>query len=167
MENSRAREFLERLIHERRENYDALSRLIGRNPSYIQQYIKRGTPRKLSETDRRTLARYFGVDEQLLGGPADTPSPAIAGRNKNRARMVLVPQYDLGASAGAGSLDQTERPAGRMAFDEKWLRDMGANPAGLSMIRVDGDRSEEHTSELQSLMRISYAVFCLKKQKNK
>src|SRR3546814_5392399 len=28
------------------------------------------------------------------------------------------------------------------------------------------DRSEEHTSELQSLMRISYAVFCLKKQKN-
>src|SRR3546814_2945509 len=28
------------------------------------------------------------------------------------------------------------------------------------------ERSEEHTSELQSLMRISYAVFCLKKQKN-
>src|SRR3546814_10571081 len=32
--------------------------------------------------------------------------------------------------------------------------------------RADADRSEEHTSELQSLMRISYAVFCLKK-KNK
>src|SRR3546814_7168112 len=30
-----------------------------------------------------------------------------------------------------------------------------------------GARSEEHTSELQSLMRISYAVFCLKKKKNK
>src|SRR3546814_5729154 len=29
------------------------------------------------------------------------------------------------------------------------------------------DRSEEHTSELQSLMRISYAVFCLNKKKNK
>src|SRR3546814_8757423 len=29
-----------------------------------------------------------------------------------------------------------------------------------------GDRSEEHTSELQSLMRISYAVFCLKKKKH-
>src|SRR3546814_1777530 len=29
-----------------------------------------------------------------------------------------------------------------------------------------GGRSEEHTSELQSLMRISYAVFCLKKKKN-
>src|SRR3546814_7136395 len=33
--------------------------------------------------------------------------------------------------------------------------------------RCAGDRSEEHTSELQSLMRISYAVFCLKKKKNR
>src|SRR3546814_2113722 len=32
---------------------------------------------------------------------------------------------------------------------------------------ADAIRSEEHTSELQSLMRISYAVFCLKKKKNK
>src|SRR3546814_2550089 len=32
---------------------------------------------------------------------------------------------------------------------------------------IDGTRSEEHTSELQSLMRISYAVFCLKKKKKK
>src|SRR3546814_8495888 len=40
----------------------------------------------------------------------------------------------------------------------------------LDRLRVrqeDADRSEEHTSELQSLMRISYAVFCLKKKKNK
>src|SRR3546814_2259234 len=32
-------------------------------------------------------------------------------------------------------------------------------------VAIDQDRSEEHTSELQSLMRISYAVFCLKKKK--
>src|SRR3546814_9726927 len=37
---------------------------------------------------------------------------------------------------------------------------------GLPMVRAAPERSEEHTSELQSLMRISYAVFCLKK-KNK
>src|SRR3546814_2105725 len=36
-------------------------------------------------------------------------------------------------------------------------------PTGL----IDKPRSEEHTSELQSLMRISYAVFCLKKKKSK
>src|SRR3546814_1842829 len=39
---------------------------------------------------------------------------------------------------------------------------------GMSgQLRIDGDRSEEHTSELQSLMRISYAVFCLKKKKKR
>src|SRR3546814_5265033 len=37
---------------------------------------------------------------------------------------------------------------------------------GVLTILVLAQRSEEHTSELQSLMRISYAVFCLKKKKN-
>src|SRR3546814_3880040 len=40
-------------------------------------------------------------------------------------------------------------------------------PARQRGRRHGGGRSEEHTSELQSLMRISYAVFCLKKKKNK
>src|SRR3546814_7816481 len=43
-------------------------------------------------------------------------------------------------------------------------------PSGLAEptdIEVEEERSEEHTSELQSLMRISYAVFCLKKKKIK
>src|SRR3546814_3040161 len=46
---------------------------------------------------------------------------------------------------------------------------MGSNPVDgkrLILENSEADRSEEHTSELQSLMRISYAVFCLKK-KNK
>src|SRR3546814_8128743 len=38
--------------------------------------------------------------------------------------------------------------------------------SGVNRDRNDGGRSEEHTSELQSLMRISYAVFCLKKKKH-
>src|SRR3546814_4166723 len=37
----------------------------------------------------------------------------------------------------------------------------------VSFGKILADRSEEHTSELQSLMRISYAVFCLKKKKKK
>src|SRR3546814_3886577 len=49
----------------------------------------------------------------------------------------------------------------------------GKAPTGAFAATLDADsegeegkRSEEHTSELQSLMRISYAVFCLKKKKN-
>src|SRR3546814_9875596 len=47
---------------------------------------------------------------------------------------------------------------------------MAVDPGGPDGVRSDllpdGLRSEEHTSELQSLMRISYVVFCLKKKKN-
>src|SRR3546814_1079670 len=39
------------------------------------------------------------------------------------------------------------------------------NKPVASALKLDSMRSEEHTSELQSLMRISYAVFCLKKKK--
>src|SRR3546814_1259056 len=39
------------------------------------------------------------------------------------------------------------------------------SPAMRDFLLQDAPRSEEHTSELQSLMRISYAVFCLKKKK--
>src|SRR3546814_2375527 len=44
----------------------------------------------------------------------------------------------------------------------------GRSPVAVVMQRsAHGQRSEEHTSELQSLMRISYAVFCLKKKKKR
>src|SRR3546814_5234764 len=63
---------------------------------------------------------------------------------------------DIGARFG-------DAGRGELAFERVGV-DRGA-------VRVEGDlesrafRSEEHTSELQSLMRISYAVFCLKKKK--
>src|SRR3546814_2768828 len=47
---------------------------------------------------------------------------------------------------------------------------LGADRAKVhqgELLKLPFDRSEEHTSELQSLMRISYAVFCLKKKKQK
>src|SRR3546814_6814584 len=52
------------------------------------------------------------------------------------------------------------------------LLDGGDDQGGRAVLRADGrrdrrlGRSEEHTSELQSLMRISYAVFCLNKKNN-
>src|SRR3546814_2006835 len=47
------------------------------------------------------------------------------------------------------------------------MRGMSAGGREAQSIAFLNTRSEEHTSELQSLMRISYAVFCLKKQKKK
>ena len=63
------RQALDRLIKANGDDYMSLSKLIGRNAAYLQQFMKRGTPLKLAEKDRNILARYFGVDESLLGGP--------------------------------------------------------------------------------------------------
>ena len=129
---------LERLIAERGENYSDLSRRLKRNPSYIQQFIKRGTPRKLNEDDRRILARYFGVSEDVLGGPARQEF-MVERKSRPLPAVVPVPRLSLGASAGPGSLDEDERAAGVMAFDAKWLRHLGVRPQRVSIIRVDGE----------------------------
>src|SRR3546814_391995 len=58
-----------------------------------------------------------------------------------------------------GELDRTTHEAGLKR------RQLDAAREAVARQRRDSGRSEEHTSELQSLMRISYAVFCLKKKK--
>lgn len=132
MADEESRAALERLIEERGEDYAGLSRLLGRNPAYVQQYIKRGSPRRLAEEDRRRLARYFGVDEGLLGAP-----PSAAGRSDG---LVPVPRLDVGAAAGAGAFDGDERAQGHIAFDSTWLRRVASGaPDQLSIIRVAGD----------------------------
>jgi phage repressor protein C with HTH and peptisase S24 domain len=137
-----AREALAWLIAQRGDNYADLSRMLGRNPAYIQQFIKRGTPRKLDEDDRRRLARYFGVEEAVLGGGGESVVEAPVRRSVAMSAMpsiVAVPRLALGASAGAGSLDVDERTAGSMAFDSHWLRDLGVRGESAAIIRVDGE----------------------------
>src|SRR3546814_2409218 len=74
-----------------------------------------------------------------------------------RPRLAPGPCRAAGASAAHG--------AGRSDARRRGCRAAAAHAADLGVGRAG--RSEEHTSELQSLMRISYAVFCLKKKKNK
>lgn len=141
---------LERLIAERGENYADLSRLLKRNPAYIQQFIKRGTPRKLDEEDRRVLARYFGVAEEALGGPVAPPLASV--RSRSLPAVVTVPRLSLGASAGPGSLDEDERATGIMAFDANWLRHLGVRPQRVSIIRVDGESMAPTLSDGDEIM---------------
>src|SRR3546814_10312179 len=93
----------------------------------------------------------------------------------------ISPRSCAGGGAGDDHVAGLERDEGRNVADQKAkaedhprravvLPQLAIDPGGeadvgdLALV-VKRDRSEEHTSELQSLMRISYAVFCLK-QKN-
>src|SRR3546814_5331662 len=97
------------------------------------------------------LPRFVGI---ILRLGFDRPIANIGRGDRHQRRMD--------GAAGARHHDATEsadrqqhHKAAPQARDRGWA--IGCSSAGF--------RSEEHTSELQSLMRISYAVFCLKKKK--
>src|SRR3546814_9699466 len=88
------------------------------------------------------------------------------------------PSCDAGAHAEAGDGGYSLRIDGTTEGTYRRGTIVGGAAAGTARQFRSGDdrrdgqlrghrRSEEHTSELQSLMRISYAVFCLKKKKKK
>src|SRR3546814_5551806 len=76
--------------------------------------------------------------------------PVDSLRSFDEAMYILMCGTGVGYSVESKYVEQLPRVAEQM------------EPTDTTI--VVGDRSEEHTSELQSLMRISYAVFCLKKK---
>lgn len=58
---------LEQLATEQGRSLAELSRLLGRNVAYLQQFVRRGTPERLDEDDRLRLAQLFQIDERELG----------------------------------------------------------------------------------------------------
>src|SRR3546814_7964663 len=92
---------------------------------------------------------------QRLAGAADVVPTAAATPRARPDRAGFVPAAPTGSRTRLRQLDR------RSVADAREDLDCGAaRPA----IRSRAGRSEEPTSELQSLMRISYAVFCLKKK---
>src|SRR3546814_2685575 len=92
------------------------------------------------------------------GGPAGVDDAAdrlrIDGAQRDpAARFLRYQPGEIMLSAAAEGKDKRTAPR---QLDR---------PGHVGMASLIDDRSEEHTSELQSLMRISYAVFCLKKKK--
>src|SRR3546814_8096378 len=85
-----------------------------------------------------------------------------------REVMVQVPNVSWDDIGGLDEARMRLREGVELPLkDPDAFRRIGIRPAkGFLLYGPPGTRSEEHTSELQSLMRISYAVFCLQKQKH-
>jgi phage repressor protein C with HTH and peptisase S24 domain len=126
------RERLTELAASRHVSLAALSRMIGRNSSYLQQFVTKGSPRKLEEEDRRKLADFFAVAESELGAPEDRGG-------EPRGEFVDIPRLPLEASAGPGATAAQEIPFDSFRFSRRWLREHGLEPGQLSAIRVMGD----------------------------
>src|SRR3546814_5801699 len=96
----------------------------------------------------------LGLAGRRMGDGLGDHGDVLAARNLQRHVDVEVPAL----------ADHADCIGARVQQGGKTGIVVGAAPGPAR--HAEGDRSEEHTSELQSLMRISYAVFCLKK-KNK
>src|SRR3546814_3042604 len=94
------------------------------------------------------------MEKALSGAESLTPLPLFAreplANDQRRGRGAEQEQHRRCRDGGGRAAARSARSA--------------VMPAAAAMM-VAAARSEEHTSELQSLMRISYAVFCLKKKK--
>src|SRR3546814_9757339 len=107
-----------------------------------------GRQREQLQREFQPLA-FLGIDGQ--------PDPGISGRHAERD------QHGAELAQHALALGRLIARMQRREFHRKARA--AQQVAGLGVTPQRRDRSEEHTSELQSLMRISYAVFCLKKKK--
>ena len=117
------RQALDDLIREREETYAAVSRLLGRNSAYIQQYIKRGTPARLDQSDIAQLALHFDVSAKLLGGKESSST--------SRRSVITVPVIE---AKGLETPQERSR-----IVDEAWLRRLCNRPAGVAILPIVGE----------------------------
>ena len=121
---------------------------IGRNHAYLQQFIQRGTPRRLPEEARHALAAYLGVAESALRDPEDGPGEGEVPPSMDMPRFELpgvaaIPEVNVRAAAGAGALVEAEEDGARWHFPLAWLRhELKARPADLRIVTIDGDSME-------------------------
>lgn len=141
----KARDRLAELARERGVSLAALSRMLGRNATYLQQYITKGSPRKLEEEDRRKLARYFSVSERELGALQENSYDI--GRE-----WIEVPRLAVEASAGPGAMMAEEASFDSFRFSQRWLREQGLEAGKLSAVRVVGDSMEPLLREGDDLL---------------
>src|SRR3546814_1384914 len=87
-------------------------------------------------------------------------APSDVERKRRAGRATAITAWLRDNAAGAQLEIRRRNCPGRLRAGGRHMENHSADA------RSCGNRSEEHTSELQSLMRISYAVFCLKKKNN-
>lgn len=81
-----------------------LSNSLGKNPAYLQQYVRRGSPKKLPEELRYELATLLSVDEEVLGG---TVRPS-----KDTLREPATPDHRKNLKGFAARLSSARQKAG-------------------------------------------------------
>ena len=115
------RDYITQAVQQRVDiDYKALSEAIGKNPTYVQQFITKGSPRALREADMRVLIKFIDGES----APQD---------------VVQVPVFEFKAGMGGGGVIQTETPDSFMPVSQAYIKDMRLGAADLIAIECEGD----------------------------
>lgn len=152
------RELVQRRIEELGLDYATVSRRLGKNHAYIQQYLKRNNPAKLPEEVREALADVLGVDEATLKpGPAlaralieaqnlePTKDNVVKLPSKTNGDSIQIRELDVRAYAGDGAAHLADVPDIRRQWQlprEMIKAHTSAPQEKLRIITVFGDSME-------------------------
>ncbi len=111
------------------------SRALGRNDAYLQQFLYRGSPRRLPEAVRLRLAAITGTDgDMFLDRDLRTLHDELAPSG------IAVPLFEVSAAAGGGRTGEEPASSASLSFPPSLLRQITAAPAnGLRLISISGD----------------------------
>jgi hypothetical protein len=114
------------------DDFASISALLGRSHSYIQQYIRRGSPHLLREVDRRRIARHFGIPETELLLQEEVAPPDVP-------RVITVDRWMTDHSHSAVNTGWETKSAA-VQMDRNWLAErFGIAPENLVLLAVEGD----------------------------
>src|SRR3546814_4021017 len=117
-------------------------------------------------SSRRAIASQPPAGASSSGSAANASCQPAGGSGGREVKSAMVVFLDLQQRAQAArAACQLRLGEARRALHQRGDLLVGVALGVVQPQHAAGVRSEEHTSELQSLMRISYAVFCLKKKK--
>lgn len=163
MQPDPVRQKIRDLLWQRGLNMKEASAAIGRSPSYIHQFLERGTPKALGYADADNLATLLGCKAAELRhaqAPRRRPqkrrrraAPA-SGTSVSGAPLAAIPEMAVEAAAGPGAIaDEFAAEKARWYLPEGMVRHEGdADPGNLRVLRARGDSMEPLVSDGDRLL---------------
>ena len=159
MTTEEIREKISNLIKEKRLSLAQVSVGIGKNVAYLQQYLKKGSPVRLPEEQRKKLALILDVDEQELTDlPIASAIPAhVAGVSEVAGKIAslfvkkddaIIDIIDATACCGDGIENLPEKVCGHWKLPAQEFKSItSSNPNNIKMLRVQGDSMQPTINE--------------------
>jgi hypothetical protein len=144
------------LVAERGLSFNSISIKLGKNPSYLQKFVKEKSPKRLDEGFRHKLAILLNVDEQELTDEVILPAH-MTGVSKVAEKIgsfftkpdeVVIEMIDATACCGDGIDNLPEKVCGHWKLPLAEFKSLASgNPNNIKMLRVQGDSMQPTINE--------------------